>query len=518
MLRRLPRLLALVVCGALALVGLAIAPSNAAAVPKVFGMTIAKQDWYNAKLTVRWKAVPGATYRLRWARNSKMTGATTPLTTRTAAGTLVGPLDRGTVWYFQARAVKKGKVGAWSSAKRAPFINKFPTTPTPSAEGVPGGVRISWPYSAYASRYRVRWSEGAHGEWPAAPAYVDHTAGGWVGQTARSSTLLVPTNAATDSSLTAVAYANPIFAQVEANNAYVPGSHFSTYVMAFPTPPAPDPGDPVRMGTYNVMSQPTTSTKPVQIAGLAKNIKTHLLNVVALQEAFGQTATDLATALGPTWETTHSPGSESQIIFDSAAVALSSDGTFGVHNNASNATLQMPWAQFTAVNPTVPGHAQPFYVVSVHFSVTSAKSLADQNAQTGQNASDLMPLINAQNTGDNPVIIAGDFTSNREPYGDPHPAEPTFVRAGYYDAMAALAKTDYRYSTFNNTPTTGVPQTATKSGLGTRADYIVFKGFRGAASYTNVANWTSNGGVPTSHNVPSDHNLVFADLAIPETP
>jgi hypothetical protein len=510
MLRGIPRLLLLVVCGAITLLGLAIAPSNAAAVPKVSGMTIAKQDWYNAKLTVRWKAVAGATYRLRWARNSKMTGATTPLTTRTAAGTTVGPLDRGAVWYFQARAVKKGKVGAWSSAKRAPFTNKYPTAPTPSAAGVPGGVKISWPYSAYASRYRVLWSEGAFGQGPGAPRYVDQTSGGWVGQTARSSTLVVPTNAAKDNTLTAVEYANPIFAQVQANNAYAPGSRFSKWVLAFPTPPTPDPGDPVRIGTYNLLNDSTIGSR---VGGIATNIANHGVGIVALQETSVATATAVVGHLGAAWTVVApaSPSTDSQVIYDSTKFTLDSSTTIPITNYAGSPNpVGATTAEFTALDPALDpahaGHALPFFVVSAHFTVTPGAALSTQNNQTGANADRVLAAIAKFNPSGEAIIVAGDFTSNNEPYGDASAAQPTFIKAGYYDAMAALSKAGYQYSTVNGR----ARQSPTKAGLGTRADYIVFKGFRGSKAYTNVANWS--GGTP------SDHNLVYADLAVPKTP
>ncbi len=112
--------------------------------------------------------------------------------------------------------------------------------------------------------------------------------------------------------------------------------------------------------------------------------------------------------------------------------------------------------------------------------------------------------------GSLPVIVAGDLRYGREPYGDPAgytPAQPTFVRGGYYDAMAARTKINTAYSVVNG----GARQAPHPSGLGPRSDHILMKGIRGSQTYVNVANWSYGGSIP------SDHNLVYADIAIPRS-
>ena len=76
--------------------------------------------------------------------------------------------------------------------------------------------------------------------------------------------------------------------------------------------------------------------------------------------------------------------------------------------------------------------------------------------------------------------------------------------------MAAISKTNVAYSTFNGgNGTTAPAQSPVQSGVAGRCDYIMLRGFRGSAAYVNVANWSWNGVVP------SDHNLVYADVVVP---
>jgi hypothetical protein len=128
----------------------------------------------------------------------------------------------------------------------------------------------------------------------------------------------------------------------------------------------------------------------------------------------------------------------------------------------------------------------------------------------------VLAAVDGCNTAGDPVIVAGDQRYLREPFNDvPGYVEgpPTFVRAGYYDAMAAVRKTGIAYTTvnaINRLPS--AQQKPRASGVATRSDYIMVKGFRGSNAYVNVANWSYG------ELVPSDHNLVYADLTVPLEP
>lgn len=509
MLRRLTRLLITLLVTALIVTvcaSTAEARKRGGGKGKVVGVTRAGQDWYHAKLRVRWRAVPGASYQMRWSYTPSKLGYSRVIRSGTSGGTYTGAVDRGKTWYVQVRAIRSGRVGPWSAVRGLRFVNAWPNPPRLSGAGLPGAVKFNWAYTPYASRYRVRWSPAWYGQWPSSAAYVNRSSGGWVGQTARTSTYTVPSHAAAGDNFLAVDYANPVFAQIEANNGYRAGaSQLSKWIAAFPVPPKPAAGDAVRMGTYNVMLFPTGT----RAKAIANNISSHGVTVAALQEANTATAQAVVSYLGSAWRAAPSgSGTGQQILYRNDKFSLVSSGKFDVPNpKAPSQPTSTPWARLYTRTPNQ-GHSQNFFVVSVHFSENSSKSKVQQNRDTGLAAQAAMRAINSANYGGVPVIVAGDMRYGREPYGDPAgytPAQPTFVRGGYYDSMAALKKTNYQYSVVSNR----AHQTPHPSGLGPRSDHILIKGARGSLQYVNVANWSYGGSIP------SDHNLVFADLAIP---
>jgi hypothetical protein len=509
MVRRLTRLLIAVLCTVL-LVSLTAPTAEARRKKKksarVFGITRVGQDWYNAKLKIGWRAVPGASYQMRWSYSPSKLSYSTAVGSGTSGGTYTGVLDRGKTWYVQVRAIRSGRVGPWSAARGLRFINAWPNPPSLSRVSLPGAVQFKWAYTPYSSRYRVRWSAAWYGQWPSSATYVDRSTGGWVGQTARQSTYTVPGKPSEGDNFLAVPYANPVFGQVEANNGYRAGaSQLSKWVAAFPTPPTPAAGDALRMGTYNVMLFPTGD----RANAIAQNISSHGLQVVALQEANTATGSAVRSALGSAWSVAPSgSGTGQQILYRDDKYRVLSSGKFNVPNpKTPSSPLETPWARLAPLNP-VQGRSQNFYVVSVHFSEDSSKPRVQQNRDTGLAAQAAMDAIDKANYQDEPVIVAGDLRYGREPYGDPAgytPAQPTFVRGGYYDAMAALSKTNVAYSVVN----AGAHQSPHPSGLGPRSDHILVKGIRGSKAYVNVVNWSYGGSIP------SDHNLVYADIAIP---
>ena len=509
MLRRLSRLLIALLCTAL-LVTLTSPAADARRKNKkgmrVAGITRVGQDWYNSRLKVGWRAVPGSSYQMRWSYHPSKLSYSKVIGSGTSGGTYSGALHRGKTWYFQVRAIRSGRVGPWSPARGLNFINYWPKAPTLSRVSQPGAVQFKWAYTPYSSRYRVRWSAAWYGQWPGSASYISRTPGGWLGQTARQSTYTVPSKPSQGDNFLAVGYANPVFGQVEANNGYRAGaSQLSKWVAAFPTPAAPRPGDPVRMGTYNVQLYPTGA----RAASIARNISSHGVTVAALQESNTASASAIRAALGSAWSLAASgSGTGQQIVYRKDKFRALSSGRFNVPNPKSpSSPLATPWVRLAPVKPGS-GKSQNFYVVSVHFSEDARKSRVYQNRDSGLAAKAAMTAINGFSHRTEPVIVAGDIRYGREPYGDPAgytPAQPTFVRGGYYDAMAALTKVNTGYSVVN----AGARQTPHPSGLGPRSDHILTKGIRGSRAYVNVVNWSSGGSIP------SDHNLVYADLLIP---
>ncbi|MCW2763171.1 MAG: hypothetical protein JWR85_3372 [Marmoricola sp.] len=481
-------------------------------VPRVYGLTRADQDWYQARLKIKWTRVSGVTYQLRWADTVSRLPSARLLGTASATGVFIGPLDRGKTWQFQVRAVRSGQVGAWSTARALRFANYWPKGPTvaPGSQRT-DAVTFTWPSVSYASRYRVRYSPAWYGNWPGSPTYTTPTGNGWLPQTARSTTWSIPKTPTLGDKMLAVEYANPVFAQLEASNQYVAGaSQRSAWTLAWPTPPTPLAGDAVRMGSYNVMLSPVGD----RAAAVAENISSHGVTLVALQEANVATAVAVADALGPKWAAVAtSYGAAQQILYRTDLFTQTGGGSFLVPNPKQvSVPLVTPWAKFVPISAE-PGRSQSFYVVSVHFSEDSAKTALQKNRDTGLAAQAVIREMNSVNTADQPLIVAGDIRYGREPYGDTAaytPAQPTFIRAGFYDSMASLSRTGSAYSVVNSVGgTPSAAQTPHPSGLGPRSDHILLKGLRGSFHYVNVVNWSKNG------EVPSDHNLIYADLAIP---
>ena len=506
---RLMRSVVFTLACALTVVALGATPSDARGLKKISSIARVGQDWNHGKLKVSWRGAKGVTYQWRYASSPSALLRTKAVWSGTSRGTYTRSLDRGKPWFFQVRAYKKGVVGPWSRTRQLRFLNRWPTTPTISGTRLPGAVQWNWPTSANASRYRVRWSPAWYGGWPGDATYTDD---GWLGQSAHSSTYTLPTTAEPGDGMLAVAYANPVFGRVEAQNQYITngtGIHQSGWIPVWAKAPAPAAGDAVRFGTYNVMLNPSTT----RATAAAKNIAAHGLTMVALQEANASTATSMVRTLGSSWRSVPTSSTTQQILYRSDLFNLLSQGTYQVDSARDpSSPVVTPYARFSSKNP-VSQDSQSFYVSSVHFTEDTSKSAMDKNADTGQDAREAMSALNSIDYAGEPLIVAGDMRYGREPWGDVAgyvPAQPTFIRGGFYDAMASQSMTGYQYSTVNSvdgTPT--AKQVPNPAGLGPRADYILMKGIVGSNAYTNVVNYSYNGTVPT------DHNLVYSDILVP---
>ena len=377
--------------------------------------------------------------------------------------------------------------------------------PRLSAAGVPGGVQFAWACTQGAKRYRVAWSAAPFGKWPGRRSYVS----GWLPKSARSSTFAVSAVPHSGDYMLGVQYANPVFGQLDVRSARRHVRHSTGWVPVFPTPPDPGPGDALRVGTYNVMGAPAG----VRASAVAANISSHGLGVVALQEADSSTGQAIVGALGADWAAVSYANSPEQILYRKGLYRVLSSGVFNVHNAKTPGTpLVTPWARFALVNGSAA--SRPFYVVSSHVTENAAKSVMDRKAEAGLEARDMIAGINGVNTSGDPVVLGADLHYLREPWSDVPgyvEAPPTLVReGGFYDAMAAVSKSNIAYATFNGgNGTTAPAQSANNSGVAPRADYIMLRGFRGSSAYVNVPNWSWNGVTP------SDHNLVYADVVVP---
>lgn len=491
---------------AVLVVGNVESPATAAGVNRVSGVTVKGQDWCAAKLRVRWDAVRGATYQVRSASSKTALRKARPVSARRNR-TALGPLSLSGKSYFQVRAVKQGRVGKWSAVREGRFARNPLAKPELGGAGVAGGARFAWACTLNASRYRIHWAAAPHGMWPIGTS-------AWMSQSARSSVYGVSATAQAGDRMLPVAYANPVWGRLEAGNAFGGTRLSEGWTPVFPAPPSPGAGDSLRIGTYNVM-MPSAGARANAVAA---NINQHGLAVVGLQEANATTATAVLNALGAPWAAAPSgSGALQQILYRTDRYRVVAHGTFLVRNpKQPSSPLVTPWARLEPLASAQPGHGQALFVVSVHFTRDERKSELGQKTDNGLSAQDVMNGVAAANQAGDPVVVAGDLFNVREPFGDVAgavEAQPTFVRGGYYDAMAALQKTNIEFNTVNGGNGTTAPrQTAAGSGVSSRTDYLMLKGFRSSNAYVNVANW-SWGGL-----TPSDHNLVYADLTVPFAP
>jgi hypothetical protein len=533
------------VLAVLVLVGLTAPAVEAKAkrVPKVSGLAAAGEDWYNAKLKVKWKRVAGARYQVRWgASAAALRKAKVVATSATSASSPA--LNRCVTNYAQVRAIKRGKPGAWSAAKGMRFTQKKPSgagviaanfTATPLANG----VRYTWKAVPNATRYRVRWSAGPPGSpWAGRPSgYVATVSGGWQNQYARSATLTFKGPAFGDQMMGS-AYAKPVFAQFEAGTECSSTTLPHTpYKGTLPLPKKPaTAGDLFRFGSYNVELTPNSTTAPARIAAIAANIKAQSLTVLVLQEANDDTATSIETALAGLGQThwAVAPGATGQqrILYDEVRFKWEEGGMLGAPAAMPRdwaVPIPTPWARFSQVSPS-DAKSQGIFVVAPHLSSDPAASARENHAIVGAQAAALVGAIDNANTLHLPVATGGDFKgtfnlncdelgSNEVPSAScVAEGQPTFVRLGYLDALNALSRTGIEW----NTVTKHAPEVANPFGFGARADFILTKDFGGSVAYKTVANVTSaavDWGLlhPGDHH-PTDHNMIWADLRIPYSP
>jgi endonuclease/exonuclease/phosphatase family metal-dependent hydrolase len=373
-------------------------------------------------------------------------------------------------------------------------------------------AQVRWAAGKNVKKYRLHWSPAPFGQWP---GYAPTTP--WTRASARVAAVNLPSVHTGDKFMN-VAYGNPIFAQLQVSNGCNKSVRQSAYVPVWPR--AKDPGnastgDALAVGSYNLELYPTNESKPTKMANIASNISSHGLNVALLQEATFTTATQLVARLGSSvWKVVtigRTSGINQQIIYRSDRFTEAASGKFGQADDHNAATpLPTPWARLQPTSST--GSHRGLFVVSVHLEESPSKSVPTKKAAAHNAAAALLRSIAATNTQALPVIVAGDFKGNFNTYCDEKSrpvcvgeGQPTFIRAGYYDAQAALKKTGVAYATVNKH---AANQLANKSGFGGRADYILLKGFPGSYSYEVVRRSGSAAAWP-------DHNMIVAHLFVP---
>jgi endonuclease/exonuclease/phosphatase family metal-dependent hydrolase len=373
--------------------------------------------------------------------------------------------------------------------------------------GMNDAVRVAWRAAPGATRYRVKWAFAPWDKWPASTRYSS-----WLPATTRAAILPLATNPATDRTMTATPYGNPVWSRVQSANGTRLGP-WSAWKVSWPGVATPQSGDRVRMGTYNVMLA-GQSNWAARMGRIAQNIAANGLTMVALQETLNTNGSDVASRLTSlthhTWKVASTGRSEGRILYDSSRYSISGSGLLNdyspsgqaIHSYRTGATIPTPWARFKAI-----GSYRSFVVVSIHFAPSSVSGPnRTANRQTGDSARAVVAALGQLLRSGEPAVVAGDFASGYQVWGDQNPAQPTLVRYGWYDAMAAQYKANVAFSTVNGRRTQRRAVTT-----GGRADGIFLRGIRGTTLYKNVANYF----MPGTRVPPSDHNLVYTDFQVP---
>jgi hypothetical protein len=504
----------------------ALSPVQAVTKPaQVTGVKFANQDWANRSLKISWGAVSGATtYVVKRSTSSNLSNPV--YKDVTVNGAWISPLNPGTDYYFAVAAKKGTTAGIWSSTfktrLRANAVSVFPsgTKLTPKTNG----VTLSWPAVSNASDYRYRWSAGPNPN-RTPDRWTQHVAG-WSSAfdpATRSATI-----SGTDADLTKVAYGNPIYARAEARDIYFNDSYVrqSAQVVGWPLPTAPNSSDmTVRFGSYNVMCSGCETAGqakwPSRGPAVASNIARKNLDVVTVVEASGdadanasngnqQVYQDLDRRLSnleltdaSTVTNTSDPGN--RILYNPDKYDIVAKGTLaGIHDyRGSGQDLYTPWATLRAKT----GSRATFMVVAAHYGIPTTSIATTRKTQLGVNSKELVQALTNVNAANLPVIIGADLNDSRYPEGRTDGAQPTLIRAGFYDSSASQHRYGTTKPTYNNYESPA-KQVADNNGDGQRIDYILTKGFKGSDEFTNE--WNPGGSV-----IPSDHNMITTVLHVP---
>ena len=374
--------------------------------------------------------------------------------------------------------------------------------------GLTNAVRVSWRPAPRATRYRVKWAYAPWDKWPSATQI-----GGWIPASQRSTTKAVSTNASNDYRMAAAPYANPVFTRVQTANAKRLG-YWSQWRASYPAISRPADGDVVRLGTYNVMLA-GSSNWARRMPRIAQNIAARGLTMVALQETMNTDGSGIASRLTSLtrrpWRVASTGASHGRILYDSSRYSVVDSGLLNkyspsgqsIHSYRTGRVINTPYARFRAG-----GSNRTFTVVSIHFAPSNVRTGPTKagNKQTGASARAVLAALGRMPNSGSSAVIAGDFAGGYARWGDPNPAQPTLVRAGWWDSMASLSRAGVTYSTVNGRR--GQRSTLAVAG---RADGIFLRNIRGSFRYSNVANYF----MPGTRVPPSDHNLVWSEFRVP---
>lgn len=510
-------------------------PASAATRPaQVTAVSQASQDWAGKSVKMTWKAVPGATsYVLKWSTRADLGSPT--YKDSTTVGAWMTSLVPGKTYHVTVAAKNGTAAGQWAKTVTAVLrphaVGTFgPVTVTPTV----GGVKVSVPEVADASDYQIRWSAGPN---------ENRTPDRWKARTTPWSSAFDPavrtwTLPTSDADLTSVAYGNPVYVRAMARNTYFDPSSIrkSVQVRAWPRPTPPIAADhALHFASYNVLCSgceqngaPTWATRAPAIADvIAKKAPGVLTVLEASGPATGrgseQAYLDLDRRLPGLRLVDAEPMTVSashqgdRILYDPSRYSVLDHGVlagvkdYGVYPASSAPDTNTPWAKLRATD----GSNATFIVVAAHYAIPSASYAEPRKTLLGRNSAQLLAALNRVNVPDGsgrrlPVVLGGDLNDNRYPEDATDGAQPTLVRAGFYDSSAS----QHRYGTSKPTYNGYLPasrQVDDPNGDGQRIDYILTQGLQGSDEFVN--NWN-----PGTATIPSDHNMVEAEVHVPTIP
>ena len=418
----------------------------------------------------------------------------------------------------------------------------------------PGEVTISWKHDgANTTRYEV---ETGLTSFSRTDSSLPLHARGWKVFTAPASArTLTLTAAQTAAAGAAVGSANHLYFRLRAVNSTSAGEALRDYpylrqVGVTPAVPA-STGTPLRVGSFNVRTARALTddrTWLERVSDVAGSIVENRLGVVALQELGPGRADGISGSTGGRPRQTDSLLTElanqgasryklirttpyvkagtvsstqgMRVLYDSSKYTMLSKCVNTTDGSAYSAscTITLPirpsgdddrhrrkatYAQFA---DKVTG--ERFYFISVHLDARHSTDVTVEKTYDALRAAQVKAAIDGvarENTGNVPVILGGDLNTwqnNKVGYT----AHDTLIANGFYDTAAAQRHTNLRFTTMNAWKTT-LPDPG--AGFGSRLDAVLVKGVTGASYWENVMEVTDS-------TRPSDHNMVLADIRLPD--
>ena len=508
--------------------------AQAASVPgQATGVKIAGQDWTNRTVKIQWTKVAGATsYVVKWSTDSHFSKPTWGSSTGTTFS--AGKLTPATTYYLVVAAKNAAGSGRYSTTLQVRLKPQaVGTFASVSATPTSTGVRVTFSAVPNASDYRVRWSAGPN-ENRKPDKWGEHYSS-WFTAFGKAGNLTydVPMSA-TD--LTSTPYGNPIYVRLQARNTYFDTTYIrkSLQVNAWPAPKNPaSSGTALRIASYNVMCAGCEPSGGEPWSG----------RVAALTTVIEAAAPDVLTTLeasGPSGSATNREAYQDldahlrnlQLTSASAAPAGTTEAGTRIFYNPTNLTLlkqgylsgvkdyrsypastarttSIPWASFST-------KGQPnsrLIVIAAHFALPSSEYGASaKKGLLGDNSAQLVAALNRLTATDSdlaglPVVLGGDLNDHRYPENETDGAQPTLVRAGFYDSSASLRRSGTDKPTYNSFKPPA-DQLSDPNGDGLRIDYLMTRGISGSLDFRNSWN-------PGSSILASDHNLISTTVRLP---